>query len=229
MDDRWANRCLPLLIANQAGWALLNPAAFEATWSGDSSPSGTTIELAEDLPRPWPVASHFGYGIVTWAVPFLFRTPPGFNLLARGPANWPKDGIAPLEGLVETDWAVTTFTMNWKITRPGHPVRFEEREPFCMIVPQRRGELESFRPLIRQLAEDPETQASAEDWARERDRMQVRKFLAEYSDEFADYRQAWEAHYFKGQTPGGDQAPAHQTQLKLRGFELDSTRSPGQG
>jgi hypothetical protein len=35
--------------------------------------------------------SHFGSGILTWNVPYLFRTPPGYNLLVRGPANWPKD------------------------------------------------------------------------------------------------------------------------------------------
>lgn len=218
MADRWANRCLPLLVANQAGWVLRNPIAFTACWSGGDSPSDTTIELAVDLPHPWPVESHFGYGILTWAVPWLFRTPEGYNLLARGPANWPKDGATALEGLVETDWAVTTFTMNWKLTRPGHSVRFEEGEPFCMVLPQRRGELEAFRPRIRDLADDPSTRAEAEQWAKERDRMQVRKFLADYAGEFGDYRRAWEAHYFKGLTPRGDEAPAHQTQLKLRAF-----------
>src|SRR5262249_11468483 len=159
MEDMWANRCLPLLVANQGGWVLLTPVPFEATWSGEPSPSGTTIEFSDELPHPRPVASHFGYGIVTWAVPFLFRTPPGYNLLARGPANWPKDGISPLEGLVETDWAVTTFTMNWKITRPDVTVRFEEREPFCMIVPQRRGELEAFRPRFEELGDHPDTES----------------------------------------------------------------------
>ena len=40
--------------------------------------------------------SLFGHGILTWTLPYLFRTPPGYNLLARGPANWPKDGSAHL-------------------------------------------------------------------------------------------------------------------------------------
>ncbi len=30
----WANRCLPLLIANQSGWELRTPSAFTATWMG---------------------------------------------------------------------------------------------------------------------------------------------------------------------------------------------------
>ncbi len=219
MEERWANRCLPLLVANQAGWVLLNPIAFRATWSGGSSTSATTIELTEDLPHPWPVESHFGYGILTWSVPYLFRTPPGYNLLARGPANWPKDGICALEGLVETDWSVATFTMNWKLTRPAHAVEFEQGEPFCMVVPQRRGELESFRPELRNLAADPETHALAEAFARERDQIQIKKFLAGYSKEFEEYRRAWEGHYFKGLTPDGTEAPEHQVQLSLSPFE----------
>jgi hypothetical protein len=48
-----------------------------------------------------PAMRHFGHGILTLHLPFLFRTPPGWNLLVRGPANRPKDGAAPLEGLVE--------------------------------------------------------------------------------------------------------------------------------
>ena len=48
--------------------------------------------------------------------------------------------------MIETDWSVATFTMNWKLTRPHWPVTFEIGEPICMVVPQRRGELESFHP-----------------------------------------------------------------------------------
>src|SRR5256885_17090226 len=32
--DRFANRCLPLLMANQAGWFALNHYPFRATWTG---------------------------------------------------------------------------------------------------------------------------------------------------------------------------------------------------
>jgi hypothetical protein len=221
MEDRWANRCLPLVVANEAGWVLGNEQAFVATWSGEPSTAAVTIEFDEDVPKPHLVQSHFGYGIITWAVPFLFRTPPGYNLLARGPSNWPKDGIAALEGLVETDWSIATFTMNWKLTRPGLPVRFEVGEPFCMIVPQRRGELESFRPVIRDLAADPDTQAGAKAWVESRHEVEVRKFLSEYSREYEHERAAWQRHYFKGTAPDGRLAPHHQTRLKLDEFERE--------
>jgi hypothetical protein len=219
MEERWANRCLPLLMANEAGWVLENPVAFEATWGGLPSTRSLTITFdRDDIVPPRMVESHFGYGIVTWSVPFLFRTPPGYNLLVRGPANHPKDGICALEGLVETDWAVQTFTMNWKITRPNHTVRFEEGEPFCMILPQRRGELEQFRPVFREFSSDPETHAAAEAWVKLRDDTRIKKFLSEYSGEYKEFVTAWEQHYFRGTAPDGTKAPDHQTRLKLAPF-----------
>lgn len=222
MPQRWANRCLPLLIANESGWILRNPVAFTASWSGSAHPDGITISF-DDVPRSLLrlVHSQFGYGVLTWSIPYLFRTPPGINLLARGPANDPKDGIAALEGVVETDWAVATFTMNWKFTRPDHEVSFAVGEPFCMLVPQRRGELESLVPRMRPFSDDPATESHTRRWAEQRDQTHKRKFLANYSAEFENEWFSWERDYFQGRFPDGTQAPEHQTKLKLRDFERD--------
>jgi hypothetical protein len=221
--DRWPNRCLPLLVANEAGWALLNTQRFRATWDGGESPAAVKIEFEGPEPSPGPASSHFGHGIITFRVPYVFRTPPGWNLLARGPANWPKEGICPLEGLVETDWAYANFTMNWKLTRTDYPVEFEEGEPFCVVLPQRRGELETFRPEVRDIASDPSAKAEFDVFTDNRQQMQVRKFLAEYSREFDEYKEAWERHYYRGLTPSGEPAPEHQTKLHLAPF-ADSDR-----
>lgn len=101
---RFANRCLPLLIANQAGWFLLNNRAFEAEWKGERDQASLRIRYPRGTGRCW-ASSHFGHGILTFSLPYLFRTSQGFDLMARGPANLPKDGIASLEGIVETSWA----------------------------------------------------------------------------------------------------------------------------
>jgi uncharacterized protein DUF6065 len=218
-DERWANRCLPLLVANEAGWTLLNPTAFTAVWDGRPAPDGVTVEFDGGLPpRQAFATSLFGYGVLTWSIPYLFRTPPGWNLLARGPANWPKDGICALEGIVETDWSVATFTMNWKLTRPDHPVRFEADEPFCMLVPQERGALESFRPELRDIRSEPATYEGTKQLAKARNDLAVRKFLGAYSGEFADSRTDWDRRYFKGLRPDGSPVEEHQTQLRLAPF-----------
>lgn len=216
---RFANRCLPLLVANEAGWVLLNPSPFQATWNGDESADGMTIEFAGGSAENTMVGKYFGYGVVTWDVPYLFRTPPGYNLLVRGPANWPKDGACALEGLVETDWVVATFTMNWKLTRPNHPVTFEADEPICMVVPQRRGELESFAPGIRDLESDPATRDGFRQWFVNRHLMIAEKRLlwSRGKPEAAD--RVWEPDYFRGMSADGTRTADHDTKLRLRPFE----------
>jgi len=217
--ERYANRCLPLLMANEAGWVLLNAHRFEATWSGDDHAAGLTIDYGAAPPPPNERSdSTFGYGIFTFRIPYLLRTPPGWNLLARGPANWPRDGVAALEGLVETDWSVATFTMNWKLTRPGTVV-FDAGDPICMVVPQRRGELESFRPLLRGAESDPGADSGWQAFRNSRHELQVKKFIAEYLPGRDADRQAWESDYFRGRVPGGEAAAVHQTKLRLAAFE----------
>ncbi len=213
-DEHFANRCLPLLVANQAGWFILNSHSFRAVWNGDNAHAGLAIMYLDGEP-PYPASSMFGYGILTFSIPFLFRTPPGYNLLARGPANCPKDGIAPLEGVVETDWAVATFTMNWQLTRPDHVVEFAQGEPICMIVPQRRGELEEFRPQFQDIRVEPELEYHHRQWAESRYQFKIRLNMMWQHR----IRGLWQKHYFHGTSPTGVQAPAHQLKLKLRSFE----------
>ena len=44
--------------------------------------------------------------------------------------------------------------MSWKFTRKLMPVRFEVDEPICMIVPQRRADLEEFAPELTRIESD---------------------------------------------------------------------------
>ena len=212
-DARFANRCLPLLIANQAGWMLLSDHTFQVTWTGATALESLRVEYLSG-PQPYPAASHFGHGILTFSLPFLFRTSPGYNLLVRGPANAPKDGATALEGVVETDWCPATFTVNWQVTRKNHPIVFERGEPIAMLVPQRRGELESFQPAIRALEADPQVLAEYREWSRARS-----QFLADLRRPGSEaVQQKWQKDYFQGLSPSGGRIAEHQTKLALREF-----------
>jgi hypothetical protein len=218
--ERFAHRCLPLLIANQAGWHILNTHTIEAQWNGGKSLDSIQIKILSGAGE-CPVMSHFGHGLLTWTIPFLFRTPSGYNLWVRGPANWPKDGICALEGLVETDWSPATFTMNWQFTRPDHTVRFEEGEPICCILPQRRGELEQFDPLVEEIDGVPQEAERYKRWNKSRD-----VFIdLQKSSMFAGGK-SWQKHYFNGQSPGEQAFEAHQTKLNLRPFRVLSEKKP---
>jgi len=154
----FAKGCAPFLVANQSGWLVLSGHKVAATWDGGAGPESLHLEHLGGDP-PFSAQSVFGAGILTWRIPYLFRTMPGYNLLVRGPANMPKYAVHPLEGTIGTDWVESPFTMNWQMMRPGHTVMFDIGEPVAMLVPQLRGELEIFRPEIRDLDADPEVQA----------------------------------------------------------------------
>ena len=230
-DRHFANRCLPLLMANQAGWFLLSAHKIALTWSGGASLDSVTVEYLSGQ-SPFPCTTHFGSGIVTWNLPYLFRTPPGFNLLARGPANWPKDGIYPVEGIVETDWAEATFTMNWLMTRPNHTVVFEEGEPVCMVVPVPRGEIECFRPIIRDIRSDPKLHDAYAHWNQSR-----AAFNAELRTPGSEAsREGWQKHYARGTSVGESKVEQrkrwmieHQNKLRLPDFSDERFGAPGAG
>jgi hypothetical protein len=211
----WPNRCLPMLIANQSGWELRNPCGFTATWMGQDGVDVLIAphQRAEGLLLP---TSHFGNGILTWHLPMVFRTPPGYNLLVRGPANYPKDAVCALEGIVETDWASASFSMSWKLTRKMMPVRFDVDEPICMIVPQRRGELEEFAPELMSIASDEELQRKYEHFLDSRSRANQLEQLARLD---AGQQVEWQGDYTRGRHPDGAAgAPDHQTRRHLRSF-----------
>jgi hypothetical protein len=211
--ERFANRCLPLMMANQAGWMVTLTEPVEVEWSGRDGHGEVDVFGGERVKEN--VRSHFGSGIVTFKLPFLFRTEPGYDLLARGPANLPKDGLSPLEGLIETDWSFAPFTMNWQITRPRVRLRFDAGEPVSMLVPVRRGELDAFAPRLRDLDDDPEVAAAYRAWREGRD-----TFLRDLSArEDAAVKAGWQRDYFLGRGPGEREAPVHRTKMTLGRFE----------
>lgn len=214
-DQRFAYRCLPLTIANTYGWEILCPASFKAIWDGETTVGAIRIETAGDVRAP--AVSHFGYGILTFHLPVLFRTEPGFDLLAQGPINRPKDAIAPLTGIIETDWAPYTFTMNWIFTQPEIEIEFEKGEPICHFFPVKRGGLESIEPEILPLSSNPDLEAMFNAWSVSR--RSFNKDLGETGS--AAQTQKWQKEYFRGLAPAGKPlAPIdHRTKLRLREFK----------
>src|SRR5688572_15701160 len=80
--ERFAYRCLPLVIANTHGWELLCPAPFEVYWNGGVGLNDLKVVDAEDPSKAGPpfAASHFGSGIFTMHTGYLFQTEPGYSL-----------------------------------------------------------------------------------------------------------------------------------------------------
>ena len=213
-DSRYAYRCLPLAIANAHGWEVLCTSGFSAWWNGDRASAGLTVTPDEAGHKP--AVSHFGYGVLTFHLSAVFRTEPGYDLMVQGPINRPKDAIAPLSGLVETDWTSATFTMNWQFTRPNTVIRFEKGEPFCHIYPTRRGELEKIEPEVRPIEDDPQLKAEFDAWTASR--ANFLEGLRTPGSEAANAK--WQKHYYRGHKLEGSEIAGddHRTRIRLKPF-----------
>lgn len=211
-EEAFAYRCLPLTMANQHGWELRSPVGFEAVWDGGIDRSALTIK--RDGPGA-TVDTHFGSGVLTFNVSAIFRTPPGYNLWISGPANTFKDGIQCMSAMIETDWMPYTFSVNWKFTRPDHPIRFEADEPFCQIFPVERGLVERLDPQERMLSEAPDIQRQFHTGMLKRNAKEVRRRLTGQKDDAL----RWQGWYMRGLLPDeSEEFPDHQSALKVPPF-----------
>ncbi len=214
--ERYAYRCLPLAIANTHGWEIGSPCGFEARWHGGRGVEAVEIRADKDTPTHLMPMSLFGDGTITFHVDGVFRTSPGWNLWVGGAPNAAKDGIAPLGGVIETDWSPYTFTMNWRFTRSNHWVRWEKDEPFCFFFPVQRGVLDAAQPEIRPLSQAPELEKTFTAWSHARKVFQehVRK-----TKPIAPTDQ-WQKLYYRGVAPNDVPGAAdHQTKLHLAPFK----------
>lgn len=210
---RLAQLCLPMAMANQLGWQLLNPIAFRCRWDGGADIAAVRVE---PLTKGEPVAafSSFGHGALAWVPPFVFRTPRDWGLLVKAPANQPKAGATALEGYIETAWHASTFHVVWHLTRPGRWVTFAAGEPVAQILPIRACQVEEFMPIVRDLGDDPEIEAEYRTWRAKRVRLMGRigSRVPEPGEMSLDY--------MAGRTSRGAKAPpgAHRTKLRLAPF-----------
>ncbi len=213
--ERFAYRCLPLNIANAHGWEILCPCDVSACWTGGSDVQDVMVRMSADVPADLRPVSLFGQGTITFHIQALFRTPPGWNLWIGGSPNRAKEGIAPLSGVVETDWSPYTFTMNWRFTRRNHWVRFTAGEPICFVFPVQRDVLEQFEPKFVAFDAAPDVAEQFAAWSRSRNEFQeqvARSPALTGSDK-------WQKRYYRGldmhdRTPVAD----HRARLRLKPF-----------
>lgn len=189
--EHFAYRCTPMVIANATGWELLSPYHIEAEWDGRASNDGIIIKAKGDPEKVRRfVCSHFGNGVLTFHPGYVFRTSPGWAILARGLPNAFKPSIVPLEGLIETEWLPFTFTMNWRFTQPGKAI-FEKDEPFCFITLAPHGIIDQVTPRVSALGSDEALKSKYLDWKTSR-----KKFNAGLNDPASpETEQGWQKRY----------------------------------
>jgi hypothetical protein len=213
--NRHPYRCLPLAIANAYGWHLLCPVPIEIEWNGNPGIGDLRVRALKPMPPGRLVEtfcrSTFAYGIATMFVHYLFQTDPGWDLVATGPANSPKDNAYALTGIIETSWLPYPFTMNWQIMRPGRVV-FEEDEPFCSIFPVQTAALVPCQPEVRNLADNKELKAQVDAFRIDRFHFNARV----YAGDPEARKQGWSKRYFHGERADGSRVAGHINKLRLK-------------
>src|SRR5580698_5614565 len=202
-NEHYAYRCIPLSMANTSGWEIQIPFAFEAAWNGQDNNEAIQFR-SSDHRVSHMVTSHFGHGVITFHTGWLFRTSPGWAIWARGAPNTVKDGIAALDGLVETDWLPFAFTMNWRFTRPGI-IRFEAGEPFCFVTLAPHALLDATQPKMAKLEDDPALKAAYDAWSASR--LDYNKRLGELDPDAV--AQKWQRTYVQGRGGVEDGVPTY--------------------
>lgn len=213
-SESFANRCLPLTIANAAGWEILSPCGFSVFWRGGEAPDDVIVKPDPGTDRSIHPVGIFGARILTIHIHGLFRTPPGWDLWVRGSPNKFKEGVQALDGIVETHWSVMTFTMNWRLLRRNHTVRFDAGEPICFVTPVQTALLEQFRPRFALMKEEPGLQDQFSRWSASRNAFQekVRQVPTSRAD-------GWQKDYMRGRDMDDRKAAGHRSKLRLREFE----------
>lgn len=201
-NQSYAYRCLPLNMANQHGWAIYPKNTIKFVWNGfNANNSIGFIENPYTLATSW-----FGNGIVTFGIPFMVRTEPGYNLYITGAPNHHMKGIQPLSGIFESDWAPYTFTMNWRIIQKNYTIEFTKSDPICF-----------FFPIKQTLVEETELIYS--------DIKTQDKYYVDMLNKFQEDREnfnslkpgGWQKTYFQGLYPDGQKCPyQHRTKIQTK-------------
>ncbi len=199
-EHNFVYRCLPLKIANEAGWIIRNPVGFEAVYH-ENKFHAESVELRFDEPHPanQSINSHFGRGIITWQIPFLMVTEKPYSTLIQGVPNEYKENIAYLQAIVETFWAEMAWTYSVRITKPETKVRFEKDEPLLFLTLINLDIINETDIIIEPIAKHPEIAANYEKFSKSRN-----AFNADPNRGPLD----WEKRYFNGiKSDGSLQCP----------------------
>jgi hypothetical protein len=180
--------CEAMTSASAFGWYLFIPFTFQVVWDGHDMLwtyegveewlpltretaqfphfrerfDGAAPENVRGFSPPFLTASFTPGGLQVWTG-CVARTAPGWSLLVRGAANFPKTlAYQNLEGIIETDTWFGPLFDNIKILKTDIPVEFRSDVPFLQVQPVRK-EVYSEKFLQNFVVKDM-TQLDQQDW-----------------------------------------------------------------
>ncbi len=104
-----------------------------------------------------------------------------------------------------------SFTMNWKLMLPNHPVRFELGEPLFQAIPLASNicaDLEEASVSYQKLSDNPELLRAYQEWDQGRRRFHDQKVSGGVKPN------DWQKDYFQGRDPSGQATEHHMTKVQ---------------
>jgi len=141
---KYASFCLPLTIANQQGFVIKAMHDAEIFWDGESFSLDIKSNGLMHPVSPQIYATDFGPGVLTIDHRFVFRTPPGINLMTIQPPNYFIEGLHVMAGTVESDNLRRSFTFNIKVTSPNKKIYIKKGDWLAAFIPVQRNFIEKF-------------------------------------------------------------------------------------
>lgn len=156
--------CRPYASGNQLGWWIFPAVDVDILWKGGKEfehklPkfwTNSEYQLVKSLIRPsdntnvedWCTEggrSKFTWGaiepgVVQFWTGVILKTPPGWCLQIRSPANFPPQEFRVMEGILETDWMQYDIWINLIFTVQDKwiKIRQDSWPPVAQIIPVRR-------------------------------------------------------------------------------------------
>ena len=158
--------CEPVVTASAFGYYVFPPMAFSLRWDGSAilwtypGAEGWSLLTAAQFPgyveafdahapaeiqgfSPPFLASLQEPGLVNIWSGLIARTIPGWSLLIRPPANFPRRGGYELfEGVIETDRWFGPLLTNLRLTKTDTPIEFNNELPLFQVQPIPREALD---------------------------------------------------------------------------------------
>jgi len=159
--NKHAYRCLPLSEANVNGWEMQLQQDVVVQWDGGNSvPRVLQGEFFEGRAIVIPSI----IGIMSFVTGWAVNTEEGYDTFVSGSPNYFVDGASPLTASIPSSWWPDEFNMNWKITKIGEPVLFEQGMPFVFFNIYKNDLLESCELKVENLWDKPELMASRQSY-----------------------------------------------------------------
>lgn len=213
--------CLPLTIANQYGFAIKAATDMEIFWPGGETRAIVKLKNSQWTDAEGGIQSYytnFEHGIISVENSFMFRTPPGVNLMVIPTPNYYIDGIMPMTGVVEADNLRRSFTINLKVTTPNKKINIKKGDWISTLIPIPRYYVDSYKLVDFDEVFDEKT------YLLEKASIDRAKYERQVGDREKNVEDGLYSNnplllgmgrkYFKGIYPNGKEFPDHQKRIE---------------